>query len=109
MPRVAGGKGCAPEDAPMMARAYASRGLLGRIGQVRLEVELERKRLMAISMHAHKRSKELERELRLLDDEQRIRASTEIVVRQELEKMRAQERLVSDKKQNASQLDFFGL
>ena len=62
----------APEDALTMARAYASKGLLGRIGQVRLEVELERKRLMAISMYAHKRLKELEKELKLLDKGQRI-------------------------------------
>ena len=61
-----------PEDAPAMARAYTSQGLLGCIGQVRLEVELEQKRLMAISMHAHKRAKELTKELKLLNDKQKI-------------------------------------
>lgn len=51
------------EDGSPMARAYAFKGLLGRIGQVRLEVELERKRLMAISMHAYKQVKGLDKEL----------------------------------------------
>ena len=63
-----------------MAQAYVSKGLHGKISQVRLEVELEHRRLMAISMHAQQQIKELDKELRQLDSEQKICATTESVI-----------------------------
>ena len=87
-----------PDDASSMAKSYLAKGLLGRIGQLRLEVELEQRRLMAISLHSQKQIKELSKELRTLKSKEELRKTTKDVIRAELAKMRSKEKLVDDKK-----------
>ena len=82
-----------PDDASSMAKSYLAKGLLGQIKQLRLEVELEQRRLMAISLHSQKRIKKLSKELRMLESEEELRKTTEDVIRAELAKMRSKKSL----------------
>ena len=91
------------EDVSAMAKAYASKGLLGRIGQVCVKVELERKRLMAISVHANRQIKELDKEIEHLDADQKLRATTKSFILAEIAKLQTKEKEVAVKRQAVAQ------
>lgn len=57
-----------PEEESVLARSYLSNRTFSRISQIRTEVELEKKRLLAIIVHATVRTRELDRELALLNE-----------------------------------------
>ena len=82
----------ADEEIISMAHAYASKKIFGRFAQLRLEAKLERKHLMDISMHSQKCIKELDKKIKLLDNEQQLRVTMESVIHAELAKKLAKKR-----------------
>lgn len=88
----------AAEDESALGRAYVSKGVRGRIRQVRAEVDLERNRLLAHAMSAMKRVKLLEQELKLLDEAEKVREAAEVVALAQLQTAREKERRVKERR-----------
>ena len=65
----------AAEDESRLAKAYRSKGIIGRIIQVRAEAKLERERISALIMHAMGREALLDKEMKLLEKEAKIHAA----------------------------------
>lgn len=92
----------ATEDESALAKAYVSKGPIGRIKQVRIETQLERKRLTLHAPYAQKRVKEMEKELKILEEEEDLRASAEAALLDQLRKTKEMERLIKNKRAAAN-------
>lgn len=86
------------EEESTLARSYLSKGIFGRIDQIHTEVELEKKWLLAIVVHAKTWMQELDRELALLEKSEKVHASIENLMKDELAKMEEKKKLLKAKK-----------
>lgn len=88
----------AVEDESTLAKAFSSKGRISRIIQVHAETKLERERLTTLIMDAMKRTNLLEKELKLLEEEEENRATAETVLLAQLQKNREMQRIIEKKR-----------
>lgn len=92
----------APEDESALAKAYISKGPVGRILMICHDIKRERKRLNALLMAGHRYDKVLNRELANLAEEEEFCRSTEQALMNQREKNREKEALVKQKRADAN-------